>query len=390
MIYTLKKTSFVWPYATCLSLFLFFTSFIYAQDDSLSKRIQKIIHDKDAVGIAVVVVKENSIVYNNNFGYSNLELNYPLQQNTLFRIASISKTFTATAIMQLIDANKIHLDDDVSNLLGFKVRNPKYPDQAILLRHLLSHRSSIHDTEGYYTLDVIDSSRNTKWRNAYSNSSPGSQFIYSNLNYNMLGAIIEKISGKRYDKYIIENILHPLGIEGGYDVSELDLDRFAQIYTYDAKSLRYNKSKEAYQFKPSLSTGYVVGRSAPLLSPTGGLKISALGLARYMTMHMQGGEYNGIKILNRTSEEMMQTLTGDLPGYGMGFRINNKLIDGEIIIGHTGSAYGFYGAMFFHPQKKIGFVVLVNGCRQEYEDGYNFVIRNVVNGIRENYFKNLD
>jgi CubicO group peptidase (beta-lactamase class C family) len=289
--------------------------------------------------------------------------------------------------MQLIDGNKIHLDDDVSNLLGFKVRNPKYPDQAILLRHLLSHRSSIHDTEGYYTLDVIDSSRNTKWKNAYSNNSPGLQFIYSNLNYNMLGAIIEKISGKRYDKYIIENILQPLGIEGGYDVSELDANRFAQIYTYDAKSLRYNKSKEAYQFKPSLSTGYVVGRSAPLLSPTGGLKISALGLARYMTMHMQGGEYNGIKILNRTSEEMMQTLTGDLPGYGMGFRINNKLIDGEIIIGHTGSAYGFYGAMFFHPLKKIGFVVLVNGCKQEYEDGYNFVIRKVTDEIRRVYLQ---
>jgi CubicO group peptidase (beta-lactamase class C family) len=203
----------------------------------------------------------------------------------------------------------------------------------------------------------------------------------------MLGAIIEKISGKRYDKYIIENILQPLGIEGGYDVSELDANRFAQIYTYDAKSLRYIKSKEAYQFKPSLSTGYVVGRSAPLLSPTGGLKISALGLARYMTMHMQGGEYNGIKILNRTSEEMMQTLTGDLPGYGMGFRINNKLIDGEIIIGHTGSAYGFYGAMFFHPLKKIGFVVLVNGCKQEYEDGYNFVIRKVTDEIRRVYLQ---
>lgn len=385
MICILKNSTKIYFYTTIIFLFSVVTS-IYAQEDSLSKRIQKIIHDRDAVGIAVVVVKENSIVYNNNFGYSNLELNYPLQQNTLFRIASISKTFTATAIMQLIDENKIHLDDDVSNLLGFKVRNPKYPDQAILLRHLLSHRSSIHDAEGYYTLDVIDSSRNTKWKNAYSNISPGLQFIYSNLNYNMLGAIIEKISGKRYDKYIIENILQPLGIEGGYDVSELDANRFAQIYTYDAKSLRYNKSKEAYQFKPSLSTGYVVGRSAPLLSPTGGLKISALGLARYMTMHMQGGEYNGIEILNRTSEEMMQTLTGDLPGYGMGFRINNKLIDGEIIIGHTGSAYGFYGAMFFHPLKKIGFVVLVNGCRQEYEDGYNFVIRKVVNEIRQAYF----
>jgi CubicO group peptidase (beta-lactamase class C family) len=386
MIYILNNRIKIYFYTTIIVLFSLVTS-IYAQEDSLSKRIQKIIHDKDAVGIAVVVVKENSVVYNNNFGYSNLELNYSLQQNTLFRIASISKTFTATAIMQLIDGNKIHLDDDVSNLLGFKVRNPKYPDQAILLRHLLSHRSSIHDTEGYYTLDVIDSSRNTKWKNAYSNNSPGLQFIYSNLNYNMLGAIIEKISGKRYDKYIIENILQPLGIEGGYDVSELDANRFAQIYTYDAKSLRYNKSKEAYQFKPSLSTGYVVGRSAPLLSPTGGLKISALGLARYMTMHMQGGEYNGIKILNRTSEEMMQTLTGDLPGYGMGFRINNKLIDGEIIIGHTGSAYGFYGAMFFHPLKKIGFVVLVNGCKQEYEDGYNFVIRKVTDEIRRVYLQ---
>jgi CubicO group peptidase (beta-lactamase class C family) len=350
-------------------------------------KLENMVKEEKAVGVAVVVVKDDKVVYSNNFGYSSLENKKTLQKDNLFRIASISKTFIATSIMQLVDAKKLNLEDDVSNVIGFRVRNPAYPDEIITIRHLLSHRSSIHDQSGYYKLDVIDPNTNRSWQKAYSKFSPDSQFLYSNLNYNMLGAIIERISGKRFDRYVIDHILRPLGIEGGYDVSEIDSSRFAQIYLYDTKGSRYIRSKEAFQIKLNLDLGYVVGRNAPLLSPTGGMKITALDLARYMSMHLQGGEYNGKRILNPDTEKLMQMENGELPNYGLGFRITNKLIPGERLVGHTGSAYGFYGAMFFHPEKRYGFVVLVNGCKPAYEGGYNIVIRKTVQDINEIFFK---
>ena len=89
--------------------------------------LQQLIEETPAAGLAVVVVKNNKIIYQQNFGYKNLENKEPLTTESLFRIASISKSFTATALLQLVEQKRISLDDDVSNLIGFTVRNPAYP-----------------------------------------------------------------------------------------------------------------------------------------------------------------------------------------------------------------------------------------------------------------------
>ena len=103
------------------------------------------------VGLSVAVVKNNKIIYNHSFGYKDLDQRLPLQNDNIFRIASISKSFTSTAIMQLVAKKQISLDQDVSELVGFKIRNPKFPNTIITLKMLLSHRSSINDSEGYFS-----------------------------------------------------------------------------------------------------------------------------------------------------------------------------------------------------------------------------------------------
>lgn len=350
-----------------------------AQPSRAEDSIATIMQQHEVMGLAVAVVKKGKLVYTHSFGLKNKELNQPLQEENLFRIASISKSFSATAIMQLAEAKKLSLDDDVSNLVGFTVRHPKFPNTIITLRMILSHRSAINDSQGYFTLDAINPAKNTNWQKCYSEYEPGTGYRYCNLNYNMAGTIIEKISGERFDKYIQKHILEPLGLYGGYWVDGLDSTRFASIYEYDDSLKTLVAQPMAYAPRRQEIGSYVMGYSTPIFSPTGGMKISAPDLARYMIMHMKMGKANGKRIIKKKSAITMQTPLSEKEGYGLAIATTDKLIAGKTLKGHTGSAYGLYSAMYFDPNEKWGIVVITNGCRPGYTDGYNTVIRKTVN-----------
>jgi hypothetical protein len=104
-------------------------------------------------------------------------------------------------------------------------------------------------------------------------------------------------------------------------------------------------------------------------------------------MHMQQGRYKGKKIMSKKSARLMQTKISDEEGYGMAIVTTEKLIPGELMKGHTGSAYGLYSAMFFHPKKKFGIVVISNGCHPAYTQGFNSVIRETVNCLYDSIIK---
>lgn len=352
-----------------------------AQPSRAEDSIATIMQQHEVMGLAVAVVKKGKLVYTHSFGLKNKELNQPLQEENLFRIASISKSFSATAIMQLVEAKKLSLDDDVSNLVGFTVRHPKFPNTIITLRMILSHRSAINDSQGYFTLDAINPAKNANWQKCYSEYEPGTGYRYCNLNYNMAGTIIEKISGERFDKYIQKHILEPLGLYGGYWVDGLDSTRFASIYEYDDSLKTLVAQPMAYAPRRQEIGSYVMGYSTPIFSPTGGMKISAPDLARYMIMHMKMGKANGKRIIKKKSAITMQTSLSEKEGYGLAIATTDKLIAGKTLKGHTGSAYGLYSAMYFDPNEKWGIVVITNGCRPGYTDGYNTVIRKTVNVV---------
>lgn len=174
--------------------------------------LQQIAQEVNAVGLSVAVISDNEIVYTGACGLKNIQTEEKLRPSDLMRIASISKSFTATAIMQLHEAGCFDLDDDIGVALGFPVRNPNHPDIPITYRMLLSHTSSLSDKGGYFTLDVIRPGITPDVSGSFNEYAPGTGYQYCNLGFNTLGVLIEIHSGERFDQYIRNNILDPLGL----------------------------------------------------------------------------------------------------------------------------------------------------------------------------------
>jgi CubicO group peptidase (beta-lactamase class C family) len=380
----MKRQTYLALYiSSCISFFCYCSAF--SQAEKAEAGINTIMQESNVVGISVAVVKNHKIVYTHSFGLKDRNTQEPLTDDCIFRIASISKSFSATSIMQLIEAKKLSLDDDVSQLIGFNVRNPKYPETIITLRMLMSHRSSINDSEGYFSLDYINPATNPNWAKCYNTYEPGKGYQYCNLNYNITGTIIERTSGERFDQYVKHHVLDPLGLYGGYCVDSLDKKRFANIYEYNLDSAKFMYSPNAYAAKSTEITAYQMGKTTPIFSPTGGMKISATDLAKYMIMHSRYGKSNGKRIMSRKSAKIMQTPLSSEEGYGLAIETTEKMIPGKTMKGHTGVAYGLFSAMFFHPKEKFGIVVISNGCNPTYSNGYNAVIRKTVNCLYDNF-----
>jgi CubicO group peptidase (beta-lactamase class C family) len=369
-----------------VSLTVLFHRESHSQQAKAETEIKEMMQEMDVVGLSVAVVKKGKIIYTHSFGLKDIATNTLLTNEDIFRIASISKSFSATSIMQLVEAGKLSLDDDFSKLVGFTVRNPKFPQTVITLRMVMSHTASINDSQGYFSLDVIDPGKGTNYTRCYNDYEPGTKYQYCNLDYNMTGTVIERISGERFDNYVGNHILKPLNLYGGYCVDSLDAKRFATIYDYDSTK-QLVPSPGAYDPRRQELQNYVMGYSTPVFSPTGGMKISAADLARYMTMHMRHGKYNGVRIISKKSSRTMQTTVAQKEGYALAIMHTDKLIHGKKLTGHTGSAYGLYSAMFFNSKERFGIVVITNGCNPVYKDGYNLVIKRAVNSLYENFIK---
>ena len=132
-------------------MFILVISSAFAQNEKAEAEINGIMKELDVMGLSVAVVKNGGIIYTHSFGLKNAESNTALSDQDIFRIASISKSFSATSIIQLIEAKKMKLSDDFSNLVGFKIRNPKFPETVITLKMILSHTSSTTDSKVYST-----------------------------------------------------------------------------------------------------------------------------------------------------------------------------------------------------------------------------------------------
>jgi len=350
----------------------------------LEKRAERFEQDVEQIreqlqntGLQVVYVENNKIVYTHSFGYKNVERQEPLTDDCLFRIASISKSFTTTSLMQLVEKGMVSLDTDVSTLAGFPIRNPRFPETVITLEMLLSHTSSINDSEGYFTLDVINPEMNENATRCYNEYEPGHGYEYCNLNLNLAGTFLERLSGERFDQYVVHHVLDPLGLYGGYCVDSLDASRFASLYqeSSDPEFDYYNPSAEAadnrlvctdadaYEPRSERILHYRMGYDTPVFSPTGGMKLSATDLAKYMLVHMNYGTTpDGVRIIPETLSRSMQTPRSEDENYGLTLWQTDLYTPGHMLVGHTGGAYGMRSAMFFDPEAKYGFVVISGGA----------------------------
>ena len=219
----------------------------HRDEDELIQFIESIMETHLIPGVSISIVKNGDIVWDKYFGYSNIDENIFVDENTMFILASISKTVTATALMQLFENGFFELDDDIDDYLPFNVYHPDYPLVPITFKMLLTHLSGIKDNWSVMTYyDGDPQLELSYYLNEYlapggefynsnlnfTNSMPGTNHTYTNNGAALIGLLVEEISNQPFNEYCSENIFAPLSMNNAFwFLSEIDnLDQVASPY----------------------------------------------------------------------------------------------------------------------------------------------------------------
>jgi CubicO group peptidase (beta-lactamase class C family) len=319
-------------------------------------------------GIAVAVVKGNDVVFAAGTGWANIEREIRANEDTVFMLASVSKTVTCAGIMSLVEDGVIDLDADINHYLPFSVRIPAYPRLPITMRMLLTHTSSIRDRYNIwgtpYSKDTwyfhgdspislgefarwyyVPGEREYRHNHNFFSRRPGSDYTYSNLAVALAGYVAECAIGKDFNRLCKERILHPLDMrQSGYRRSDITTPNLAMPYHVD---------RETRAFIPYFQYGYPD-------YPDGELRTSAAHLARWLGAFINFGAFQGARVLRRSTVHEIRR--GQIP------RIvpwRQGLIWYEIQgryprMGHTGGDFGVSTRMFFRLDRNVGVVTLAN------------------------------
>lgn len=312
------------------------------------------------------------------------------------RVASVSKLVVALGVMRLVDADKLDLDRDVSDYLGWRLRNPAFPDTAITLRQLLSHTAGVRDGNDYRvplgkTVQAALSDAKA-WDAGHT---PGRYFTYSNLNYPIIASIMEKVSGERFDALMQRIVLMPLGIDGCYNwptCSDARVARAVVLYHVNG-SVRNDDLKGNQPPCPVFTdtpgcdlSGYKPGDNGALFSPQGGLRISARDLAKVGQMLLSGGKsfLSPASMLALTKPVWTydgnngETESGFYCRYGLAVQTlatkqtgcrDDAWGDGRPRIGHAGEAYGLRSGLWIDPATGKGIAFFATAVPDEAAKG---------------------
>lgn len=306
-------------------------------------RVMSEMFEGNGTGGVALVVKDGDILYRKAFGMADLELGVKMTPENILRIGSITKQFTAVAILKLMEEKKLDLQDDITKYIK------DYPTQGhlITIEHLLTHTSGIKDITRMKTWSIdLMKKRFTPtekidfFKNEPMNFAPGEKYKYSNSGYILLGYIIETVSGKKYSEYIEDNLFKPLGMTNSFYGST------SNIIPNRAKG--YQKQEGYYKNANYLdmSNPYAAGS---LLSTVDDLHTWNRALFSY-------------KVLSKSTLDKAHSPyklnNGALTGYGYGWNINNK---GTKVISHGGSVSGYLTFSLYLPQKDI-FVAIFSNC----------------------------
>ena len=377
-----------------------------ALDATLSAIVDDPLHP--LASLSVLAIRHGKVSYQQQFGYRHIGAtpadSLPVTPATLFRIASVSKMMTTLGLMRLVEQGKLSLDQDVSIYLGFSLRNPHFPQQALTLRSLLSHTSSLRDAGGYSwgpersLRDVFTAGGDSMWDKQ---TAPGRYFTYANLNWGVIGTVMEKVTGERFDLLMRRLLLDPLDVRGDYHpaaFSTEDVANTATLYrkrTLDTEAWQPQgpwiaQADDFHAHPPSGLANYVIGSNATVFSPTGGLRISAAGLGKVMQMLLDGGRYQHQQLLQPASIALMfgrqwqlapDASNGDSErglyrAWGLGNQQfdavagqGNRLVEGASFtaVGHLGDAYGLVSAFVLDFKNRNGMVMLVGGTGSDPE-----------------------
>jgi CubicO group peptidase (beta-lactamase class C family) len=385
-----------------LVLSIVVSSIMYSQ--TIQNDLEKVFIQNKLMGLTVHTFDgENSASF--NFGLQNDITKKPITNETQFRIASISKAFSALGLMKLYDQKKFKLDDDISKYLGFKVVNPKFPKTKITFRMLLSHTTSLQDGKGYDKLlsgtfsqkpspaisSVLMPNGINYTDDMWMNHKPGTYFTYCNLNYGLIGTLVEKISKQRFDLFLKKEILEPLGTSASFNLDDISLTSLATLYRSDNNA--WKPEKDDYSItvpNPTDITTYQIGNNALFFGPQGGLRASAADVLCFIKYLKSDGKSAPNLISKSTLNKMKKAqwcfkvsngdnYNGFFKQYGLGLHQTNKngsdlISKPEIFgkfIGHAGDAYGLISDAYFSEKEDFGFVIITNGSFDPFIKGKN-------------------
>lgn len=320
-------------------------------DWSLFEDYVKTLMEKEHIaGVAVAVSQNGQIIYKAGFGVRNISTQEPVTPETIFGIASISKSFTAMAIMQLEDEGKLCVDDPVAKYIPeFKI--PGVEDRnSVKIRHLLSHTTGIPPMRRRQELCTFDKHIEYLATEDYQVlGKPGEYFSYCNDAFLLLGEIIQRLTGRLYRRYMTERILDAAGMYR----STYSLEEIARFHNVSVPYI-YNKKCGSLEEQPWPKLGnYEVG---------GGVRSNVLDLMKYAQIYVNKGVVDGKRIVSENGLKKMQEPVykiGRNSYYGFALKITPDYC-GVTLVEHGGSQPGVSSNFGFIPEKGIGAAVLTN------------------------------
>jgi len=324
----------------------------------LSGLIEQTLKDTGMPSISVALVRGDAIVWKAAFGYANVRTKTPATPETLYNAASTFKAVTATALMQLAEQGKFKLDDPVNRYLGdFPVRDRMQSDKPVTFTHVLSHWSGLTSWPGRGETTMkpiwgreLPETLQQVVPELYSVRAPETKFEYNNYGYGLAGFLLERISGVEYEKYVVGQVLKPLGVTTPHPV-------FPTPEMVEMMALPYELAGGQPRPAPQVHTD---------VYPAGGTAyLKAEDMARFLGAHLNGGVFQGQRILSEASvKQMHEPRFGG--NYGFGLRIR-KTASGSTMIRHTGRMPGMCSMMMGDVDAHVGVYYMANASDDRFQ-----------------------
>lgn len=314
----------------------------------MTELIERSMEERGVASVSVALVKDDKIVWTAAFGYSNVRTKTLATPDTLYSTGSTFKSVTATAIMQLQEQGKLSLDDPINNYLGVnRVQDQLQAEVPVTFNHILSHWSGllpgasvqpIWGRELPPTLEEFTSK-------LYSIRAPETKWEYNNYAYGTAGLLVQDIADQEYEEYVVEHILKPLGVTTPHPA-------YPSPDMVEMMALPYSAGGSEGAPTP-------VGQVHFDVYPAGDIYLTAQDMARYLGAHLNGGVFNGERILSEESVKDMHTIRYD-GEYALGFTIETDETNGHTIIQHGGSIPGQRSMLRGDVDAKVGIYYMTN------------------------------